>query len=67
MAQKEIKGNQIIHGKKVQSRTQTNTSGKTSLKAVTYQDIQINRRYMKVLRYKTPQEMLNEHRKHKKR
>ena len=27
----------------------------------------LNRRYMKVLRYKTPQEMLNEHRKHKKR
>jgi len=26
----------------------------------------LNRRYMKVLRYKTPQEMLNEHRKHKK-
>jgi len=27
----------------------------------------LNRRYMKVLRYKTPQEMLNEHRKRKKR
>ena len=27
----------------------------------------LNRRYMRVLRYKTPQEMLNEHRKHKKR
>lgn len=27
----------------------------------------LNRRYMKVLKYKTPQEMLNEHRKHKKR
>ena len=26
----------------------------------------LNRRYMKVLNYKTPQEMLNEHRKHKK-
>ena len=26
----------------------------------------LNRRYMKVLRYKTPQEMLNDHRKHKK-
>lgn len=27
----------------------------------------LNRRYMRVLRYKTPQEMLNQHRKHKKR
>ena len=27
----------------------------------------LNRRYMKVLKYKTPQEMLNDHRKHKKR
>ena len=27
----------------------------------------LNRRYMKILRYKTPQEMLNEHRKRKKR
>jgi len=29
-------------------------------------EAKLNRRYMKVLRYKTPQEMLNEHRKHKK-
>ena len=30
-------------------------------------EAKLNRRYMKVLRYKTPQEMLNDHRKHKKR
>lgn len=30
-------------------------------------EAKLNRRYMKVLNYKTPQEMLNEHRKHKKR
>lgn len=40
---------------------------KYSKQSVKKIEIKLNGRYMKVLNYKTPQEMLNEHRKHKKR